>query len=203
MIHPDTALAWISPEVGHGVVATRRIPRGTITWVLDPLDQLIDDVDVPERFRPIIDKYTYRTAGGARLLAWDLCRYMNHSCEANTFSPGLDLEIAIRDIEVGEQLTSDYAALNLEEGEGFVCCCGAPTCRRWVGEEQFELLASGWDDQLRRAFTRLARVPQPLWELVGDPAAVLTAAQDRAKVPSVLTTRYPGPRSGARHRATV
>ena len=39
MIHPDTELQFINDEIGHGVVATKLIPAGTITWVLDKLDR--------------------------------------------------------------------------------------------------------------------------------------------------------------------
>lgn len=39
MIHPHTELKHINNEVGYGVVATKFIPAGTITWVLDKLDQ--------------------------------------------------------------------------------------------------------------------------------------------------------------------
>ena len=40
MIHPSTELKYVSPEIGIGVVATEFIPKGTITWALDPLDQV-------------------------------------------------------------------------------------------------------------------------------------------------------------------
>lgn len=199
MIHPDTTLRWVDENVGFGVFATKRIPKGTITWTLDPLDRLFDDVELPEPYKPLIEKYTYRTAAGQRLLAWDLCRYMNHSCEANTFSPGLDLEIAVRDVEPGEQLTSDYAALNLEEG--FKCLCGASACRRWVADEQFEQLAPTWDHAIRGAFTHVENVPQPLWDLVIHRNAVLASARGATPIPSILSTRYSGPCSGQRHRA--
>lgn len=198
MIHPHTALRYIDPAVGYGVVATQPIPRGTITWALDPLDQLLDDVSVPPRFAPLVDKYTYRTASGQRLLAWDLCRFMNHSCEANTFSPGLDLEIAIRDIAEGEELTSDYAALNLEAG--FTCLCGAAKCRGWVADEQFELLAPTWDEQIREAFRQLPAVEQPLWDLVANPTLARAAARDPRLVPSILSTRFVAPASAERPR---
>ena len=49
MIHPDTKLKFISHEIGYGVVATRFIPMGTITWIFDPLDQVF----TPERIRQL------------------------------------------------------------------------------------------------------------------------------------------------------
>ena len=39
MLHPHTELRHINQALGYGVVATRLIPRGTIIWVLDKLDQ--------------------------------------------------------------------------------------------------------------------------------------------------------------------
>ena len=45
MIHPDTEVRRVDDVVGVGVFATALIPRGTLTWALDPLDQLL----TPER----------------------------------------------------------------------------------------------------------------------------------------------------------
>ena len=39
MIHTDTELRFVSPEMGFGVFATKLIPRGTLTWVRDDLDR--------------------------------------------------------------------------------------------------------------------------------------------------------------------
>ena len=39
MIHPHTKLAFISNEIGYGVVATSLLKKGTIPWVLDKLDR--------------------------------------------------------------------------------------------------------------------------------------------------------------------
>jgi hypothetical protein len=39
MLHPDTQLRYLNAEVGYGVFATAAIPRGTIVWVRDCLDQ--------------------------------------------------------------------------------------------------------------------------------------------------------------------
>lgn len=55
-------------------------------------------------------------------------RYMNHSCEPNTQVVGKS-DVAIRDIEPGEEITSDYMDL---ETENFVCQCGSQNCRSRV-----------------------------------------------------------------------
>jgi hypothetical protein len=52
----------------------------------------------------------------------------NHSCDPNTGYQGLDL-IALREIELDEELTVDFAAFASEDMEGFDCMCGASQCR--------------------------------------------------------------------------
>ena len=73
MIHPHSALRFISPDIGFGVVATQFIPAGTITWVLDPLDQVV----TPEREALLapalaqhLDTYSYQNGRGERILCW-------------------------------------------------------------------------------------------------------------------------------------
>ena len=38
MMHPSTELRHIDPELGFGVFATSLLPKGTITYVWDPLE---------------------------------------------------------------------------------------------------------------------------------------------------------------------
>ncbi len=39
MMHPHSELRFINESIGYGVFATKFIPKGTITWILDELDQ--------------------------------------------------------------------------------------------------------------------------------------------------------------------
>src|SRR4051812_43573751 len=60
MIHPDTELRFISPEKGYGVVATKLIPKGAITWAFDALDHKYTDAQVARMeppYQAILDKY--------------------------------------------------------------------------------------------------------------------------------------------------
>ena len=40
--------------------------------------------------------------------------------------------VALRDLEVGEELTFDYATCDGTDYDEFVCACGAATCRGTV-----------------------------------------------------------------------
>ena len=59
-------------------------------------------------------------------------RFVNHSCDNNTAARDF-CDVAVRDIRVGEEITSDYAADGA--GRSFLCACGAHNCRKFVGSE--------------------------------------------------------------------
>jgi len=58
-------------------------------------------------------------------------RYVNHSCDNNTSVRDF-CDVAVRDIGVGEEITSDYEA----DGAGlkFECRCGSANCRGSIGK---------------------------------------------------------------------
>jgi hypothetical protein len=188
MIHPHTELRFISPEIGFGVVATRLIPRGTITWVRDAFDRAYprDEVHAaPALLRKQVDKYAYGQADGRLVLCWDHARYVNHACEPSCIGVRWDLELATRDIHPGEELTDDYGQFFLDEP--FDCLCGSPSCRRSVQPGDRALMAPTWSRLFAEAFVRLEQVEQPMWAVV-DPAVqteVLRSARGEAPVPTL------------------
>jgi hypothetical protein len=185
LLHPDTRLQYIDDTIGYGVFATRPIPRGTVTWVRDPLDQEWEERLTLDggRWQELFEKYSYITPRGTRLLCWDFTRYMNHSCEASCFLVGEDMEIAIRDIPVGAQLTSDYATLNVEQD--FECLCAQPGCRGTVGSHDVFELADTWDQAIRAAVALGSAVEQPLREWHRDWDSVVLRMRDPAQIPSI------------------
>ncbi len=185
MIHPSTELRFINPLIGFGVVATARIPRGTITWARDPLDRAMTSSEVErlgELFRAQLDKYSFIDGEGRHVLCWDIARYVNHSCDPVCLAPGFDFEIAVRDIEPGEQLCDDYGTLN--PLEPFECGCGMPQCRKMVRPDDHVRLADTWDQQVRLAFPSIPLVDQPLWPLVNDTPGLASALSGGAPIPS-------------------
>jgi hypothetical protein len=168
MIHPDTELRFIGPEVGYGVVATRFLPAGTITWVLDKLDREFTPAEI-ERMEPIyrnlLDTYTYRNNKGNYVLCWDHGRYVNHSFHSNCLTTTYDFEIAIRDIHPGEQLTDDYGYLNI------ACPFRAidqGTKRKIVYPDDLLRYHKVWDNKIKRVFGKILSREQPLRPLIAD-----------------------------------
>jgi hypothetical protein len=185
MIHPQTALRFIDPIVGFGVIATKRIPRGTITWARDRMDSVMTEAEVTELgplFRAQLDRFSFIDGAGLHVLCWDIARYVNHSCEAACLAPGFDFEIAVRDIEAGEQLADDYGTLNLTEP--FECACGSKACRKIIQPDDHVRLADRWDAQVEAAFPDIGRVEQPLWPLLHRPDDVKAVLEGRAPYPS-------------------
>lgn len=55
--------------------------------------------------------------------------FFNHSCEPNCVLLGSQVLLAWRDIEVGEELTFDYATCDDSDYDEFNCGCGTESCR--------------------------------------------------------------------------
>lgn len=166
MIHPKTELKFISNEIGHGVVATDFIPAGTITWVLDKLDREFKPADFESMdpiYQNILDTYTFRNNLGNFVLCWDNGRFVNHSFNSNCLTTAYDFEIAIRDIQPGEQLTDDYGYLNIpypfkgiDEG----------TKRKTVYPDDLLKYYKNWDKKIAKVFDKIIVNEQPLKELI-------------------------------------
>ena len=167
MMHPHTEIRFIRPEIGYGVVATQFIPKGTITWALDKLDRIYtqQELDAMEPiYRQIMDTYSFRDNQGRYVLCWDNARFVNHSFRSNCLTTAYDFEIAIRDIEPGEELTDDYGYLNVTEP--FACLPEKGVRRRMVRPDDLKRFHDRWDAQLIETFPFLTSVPQPLQDII-------------------------------------
>lgn len=194
MIHPHTELSFISSEVGYGVIATQRIPAGTITWVLDKLDREFNPLEVQDLeplYQNILDTYTFRNNKGNFILCWDNGRYVNHSFNANCLTTAYDFEIAIRDILPGEQLTDDYGYLNISSpfrgiDEG--------TKRKVVYPDDLLKYYKIWDKKIERVFGKITELEQPLKEIL--PADIWNKVKrinlGREELDSILANYYEG-----------
>jgi SET domain-containing protein len=194
MIHPDTELCWINPEIGHGVRATRRIPKGTLTWVRCALDRVLTRAELDalgDRYRPIVERFAYVDHLDRHIFCWDAGRHVNHHCDANSRALGLEAQIAIRDIEPGEELTCDYGECNLDEA--LTCHCGAAGCRGSITAADLRAFAERWDAEIRAAVAAAVTLDQPLLAFTSDPVGIAAILRGSVAVPSILCVA--GPRS--------
>jgi hypothetical protein len=166
MIHPDTKLQYIDDEKGYGVVATKKIPKGTITWALDKFDFEFQPEEVQAMepiYKRIIDTYSYRNQHGNFILCWDFGRYVNHSFHSNCMSTAYEFEIAIRDIEQGEELTDDYGYLNIVKP---FKAQDENTTRKYVYPDDLLRYHKEWDNLVLGVLPILRNVDQPLMPLL-------------------------------------
>jgi hypothetical protein len=193
MLHPDTELKYVSPEIGYGIFATALIPHGTITWVKDELDRIVLKEDLEKLTTPNLEnllKYSYRNYRGDYVFCWDLTRYVNHSYRPNSILTPLGFEIAIRDILPGEEVTNDYGTLNIIES--FECANGPSHERDLVCPDDLSRYYSIWDAQINSSFSMIPKISQPLnkfltLQQMGEIEQILSGEMT---IPSVLNNLY-------------
>lgn len=127
---------------GRGAFATRRIRKGA--RVIEYLGERISSAEADTRYEggPVkhprvllftVDSETVIDAG----VGGNAARFINHSCEPNCEAVtrrGRVWIYALRNIEVGEELTYDYGLTGEPEDRDeqrrlYACRCGADTCR--------------------------------------------------------------------------
>ena len=193
MIHPHTELRFINDEIGYGVVAKAFIPKGTITWVLDRFDREFTPdqmMEMDEHYRQIIDIYAYRNNKGNYVLCWDNARFVNHSFNSNCLTTAYDFEIAIRDIQPGEQLTDDYGYLNIDTP--FRAASEEGTRRRVVYPDDTVRYHKIWDKKIAGAFPLIQDLDQPLSHMMTEDLWKIIRAVNRGErtLDSILKTYY-------------
>jgi len=106
---------------GLGVFAAEFIPKGTRVWEYrEGFDHRVskDFVEaLPEPARSTLCHYS-AFWGGGYVISADNARFLNHSQTPNlqTFAQP-DVDVSLRDIEVGEELLEDYREFDESERE--------------------------------------------------------------------------------------
>lgn len=114
-----------SPIQGLGCFAEQPIKKGQIVWQFDPRFDIRIPLTELSTFSAALQEhfriYTYvEEVDGQEFMVYcaDMSKHMNHSDAPNLFDT-LDniYEVAIRDIEIGEELTCNYYAFDLHAAE--------------------------------------------------------------------------------------
>src|ERR1700761_6172803 len=107
-----------SPIHGLGVFLTQPVKAGGLIWRFDaridrvyPPDEL---ASLPAHMRTYLETYcTWHEQTGLYVLCGDNGRFFNHSEQPSTVSDMVSFgeDHALRDLAVGDELTSDYATI--------------------------------------------------------------------------------------------
>ena len=117
-----SATAKPSSVHGLGCFTDEKIQKGQVVWALDErLDLIIPASELssfPEPAQAFLHMYGYaKMQQGQKVivLCGDHGKHMNHSTTPNLIEGGADMEldIAVRDIEAGEELTCNYYHFDL------------------------------------------------------------------------------------------
>ena len=136
MLHPDVVLkkGGITKK---GLFSKKKIPRGTIVY------KVKDDVRIysisqynkfSKRYRNLLTKFAYQEDNKI-IHHLDDTRHGNHSCESNVYvmpQENTYMDIALRDIEAGEEVTWDYGVLLPTWHKPIKCKCGSSKCRKMI-----------------------------------------------------------------------
>jgi len=109
---------------GRGVFAARHFKKGEVVldWSNSPTITPKQVKNLPRENK----KFVYYQ-GDQCILVTVPARYVNHSCNPNTFIQGF-FGIAKRDIKQGEEITEDYALENPPNAP-IPCLCGSKNCK--------------------------------------------------------------------------
>lgn len=109
---------------GKGVFAGRDFKKGEIVIKWDISYQLTQE---EVKKLPEAEKRYVAYLGKKHILMQSPAKYVNHSCDANTYA-GNFCDIAKRDIKKGEEVTANYSE-TMETNEFMKCNCGSKNCR--------------------------------------------------------------------------
>lgn len=112
---------------GRGLFALEDFAPGQVVLAWDLSNTLSD-----EQYARLPDdqkRYVIRYNGGWVYFMGDE-RFVNHSCDPNTI-PRNGADVAIRAIQVGDEITSDYRPV-MPSGERMECRCGAANCAGYI-----------------------------------------------------------------------
>ncbi len=120
---------------GLGAFATEKISKGEIVFVkggyiLSRETMLIEKIGY--NYWPISDDlFLAPKKISTKEERQKILLVINHSCNPNCGIRGEITGVAMRDIDINEELTMDYAMLDDEEDERYnlICTCGEKNCR--------------------------------------------------------------------------
>ncbi len=118
---------------GKGVFASRDFRKGEVVITWSDCSTELTQQEM-EQLPPSQKRYVSCHSRGRWVLFRSPGKFVNHSCEPNTRAiDGCD--VAVRDIQKGEEITADYGAEKVP-GLNMKCACGSKECKRVVKPRQ-------------------------------------------------------------------
>ena len=162
-LSPKLEVRAMPDKGGFGVYAIEAVTAGEIVsvwggYVVTAQQLALLPHEVQQHSVQLEEGLYSATIGGA-----ETADFINHSCEPNLGLRGQITLVALRDIEVGEEVCFDYAMTDCTPYDEFECHCGLPSCRRvitgndWKLSELWAKYAGYFSPYLQRRIDRMAQ----------------------------------------------
>ncbi len=141
-------------HLGKSVFAARQFKLGDVVTQFE--GEILHHSQIPKTYRKERDRYMQIGPDQYLGPSGNTDDLINHSCEPNCglkFTKSGILLVAIRNINIGDEVTWDYSTTLFENPWKMKCDCRTPSCRKIIGE--FALL----DQKLQRKYQRLGVIP--------------------------------------------
>ncbi len=130
---PETAPVVVAPALhGMGVFATARFVAGDVIFHMEGREVTEEELET----EGYTDGYPLQIGPDAYYRLAHIPEMVNHACVPNAgIRPDLTL-VALRDIQIGDEITYDYSTTMLEGEDGWTmrCGCGDAACRATIGD---------------------------------------------------------------------
>ena len=135
MLHPNVCVSHNDVIDGKGLVATGFIAKGEVVSRLEPNQRtyrIAYILGLSDEQQDAYMHYCYQCDGENVVCEDGDEKYMNHSCDPNTWWADDETMIARRDIYAGQEITYDYATTDVDVPFEMSCECGASNCRGMI-----------------------------------------------------------------------
>jgi hypothetical protein len=176
---------------GEGIFAREAISQGTIVFYCSTYDNYLSKNEFQSLSREKKDrlfKYGVEDESGNWIITDGDA---NHSCDANILSLFVDghyCDIAVKDIQIGEEITIDYGLFYSSFPWTMECKCNSHNCRGVVGSglsvdfRTQEL----WHLKISEAVNRIFEVKQTLFSIDDERARALTLVIKSKQNPKIF-----------------
>lgn len=160
-----------SPIEGQGYFANEDVPKGTIIYFYGETDirypkEDFEKLDKKEKERLL--EFAVEDEFG-NWVETSTGPFTNHSCDPNImpiFIGGQYVDIAVKDIKMGDEITIDYSQFFSSTKWEMKCNCGTNRCRKIIGfglKTDIEL-EKFWESSLNSTLKYISKVSQPIFQ---------------------------------------
>ncbi len=117
---------------GKGLHTSRKIKKG------ERIGMIEGEIEIVRKWTPALSLKSPNWIGIGRY-SWintknSPFRFINHSCDPNTYIVGKRTVVALEDIKEGQEITMDYSFTEADKGWSIEkCTCGSSNCRKRIG----------------------------------------------------------------------